>query len=70
MKTIIERPKTAERTPFTKEEIDMLNEATENVCMYCPRPPAWDGGEEECDRCMVSELCHMLWIDWHTLKED
>lgn len=68
MRTIIEQVET-DRTTFTKEEIDLLTKATEDVCMYCPRPPAWDGGEEECDRCMVRKLCDLLLEDWHALQE-
>lgn len=30
------------------------------VCMDCPRPPAWDGGEEECDRCMVRKQVDLI----------
>lgn len=68
MKTIVEKV-TTDRKLFTKDEIDLLTKATEDVCMYCPRPPAWDGGEEECERCMVSKLCHLLWEDWHAMEK-
>lgn len=58
---------------YTMEKIRHLEDAANDVCMDCPRPPAWDGGEEECERCMVRKLCEILDADyrWHMAhKED
>lgn len=63
MRTIIEKAQT-NRMRFTKTEIIELDKAIDEVCLYCPRPVAWKGGEETCNACMVRKLSGLLWDDW------
>lgn len=54
---------------WTLERINELLNETDDICMECPRPPAWEGGEETCSRCMVRKLCSMLHNERRKLKK-
>lgn len=55
---------------WTLERINELFDETNDVCMECPRPVAWEGGEEECERCMVRKLCTMLREEYDRLTKN